>query len=130
MLKFKTKQVISVQDWDDLVAETYKRPYSFQQQDGCKERGNFNITIPDGAYDHENDTIPEEVNGDEMGVSFKAWLDRDPEQKLDTEDNWEREYGLELFWGRNFYPDVQMVANDLHSKGLIPAGEYVIEIDW
>jgi hypothetical protein len=29
---------------------------------------------------------------------------------------------------RNFYPDVQMVANDLYSKGLVAAGKY--EIDW
>lgn len=130
MIKIKTKQVISVQDWDDLVIQTYGKPYCFQQQNGCQERGNFNLRVPEGAEDFENDTIPEKVNGDEMGVSFKAWLARDPEQKLDTEDKWQRDYGLDLFWNRNFYPDIQMVANDLHTKGLIPAGKYVIEIDW
>lgn len=130
MIKTKTEQVIDLQDWDDLVVETYGRPYSFQQQDGCKERQRVRITIPDQAYDFENDSIPEEVNGNEMGVSFAAWLARDPEQKLDTEDEWDRENGLDLFWERNFYPDVQMIANDLHAKGLIPAGEYVIDIDW
>lgn len=130
MLKFKTKQVIDVGDWDNLVESTYGKPYRFQQQDGCKDRGTIDITIPDGAYDYENDTIPEKVNGDEMGVSFAAWLARDPEQKLDTEDKWDREHGAELFWKRNFYPHVQMIANDLHAKGLIPAGEYLIDIDW
>ena len=130
MIKIQTKQVISVQDWDDLVIQTYGKPYSFQQQNGCQERGNFPLRIPEGAEDFENDTIPEKVNGDERGVSFKAWLARDPEQKLDTEDKWDRNHGLDLFWRRNFYPDVQMIANDIHAKGLIPEGKYVIEINW
>jgi hypothetical protein len=127
---YKTQKVIDVSDWDDLVVETYKRPYSFQQQDGCKERQRVRITIPDHPYDFENDTVPEVVNGDEMGVSFKAWLERDPEQALNTDDEWDRTYGIGLFWERNFYPDVQMIANDLHAKGLIEAGDYVIDIDW
>ena len=29
-----------------------------------------------------------------------------------------------------FYPNFQMIANDLHEKGLLPAGEYSIDIDW
>jgi hypothetical protein len=127
MIKFQNKQVISVQDWDDLVVNTYGRPYSFQQQDGCKDRGNVSITIPSSADDYEKDTIPEKINGSQMGVSFKAWLARDPNE-------WsvkpQQDYHLDLFWSRNFYPNVQMVANDLHAKGLIPAGNYDIEIDW
>lgn len=130
MIKSRQEKVIDVSDWDALVIDTYKRPYNFQQQDGCKERQRVHISIPDEAYDFHNDSVPEEVNGEEMGVSFKAWLDRDPLQKLNTEDEWDREHGLNLFWERNFYPDVQMIANDLHAKGLIEAGEYVIDIDW
>lgn len=108
--------------------KTYNRPYSFQQQDGCKERQRVNITIPDHPYDYENDSVPEVVNGEEMGVSFKAWLERDPKQPLNSGRG--DTFALELFWERNFYPDVQMVANDLHAKGLINAGDYVIDIDW
>lgn len=130
MLKVKNVQMIDVSDWDDLVQETYGRIYNFQQQDGCKERGTFSLTVPSHAYDYENDTIPEKVNGNEMGVSFKAWLERDPKQKLDTDDEWDRENGLSLFWERNFYPDIQMIANDLYEKGLIESGKYVINIDW
>jgi hypothetical protein len=118
MLKFKIKQVIEAGDWDGLVEATYGKPYCFQQQDGCKPRGTHNITIPNKAYDYENDSVPEVVNGEEMGVSFKAWISRDPKQDRN------------LFWERNFYPDVQMIANDLHEKGLILAGDYVINIDW
>lgn len=130
MLKTRTEKVIDVSDWDSLVIETYGRPYSFQQQDGCKERQRVRISIPDKAYDYKNDTIPEEVNHEDMGVSFKAWLSRDPKQELNSDDEWDRKNGLNLWWERNFYPDVQMIANDLHEKGLVEAGKYVIDIDW
>ena len=127
MIKIQTKQIIGVNDWDELVVQTYGRPYMFQQQDGCKERQHVPITIPDGEYDFENDTIPEEINGDEMGVSFKAWLARDPKEWNGKPED---ARNLDMFWERNFYPDVQMIANDLHAKGLIPAGNYEIDIDW
>lgn len=127
MIKFETKKVIQVQDFDDLVRKTYGKPYSFQQQDGCKDRGNFNIKVPDAADDFPNDTIPEEINGEEMGVSFAAWLARSPKEWNGVG---QQSWTLELFWERNFYPDVQTIVNDLHSKGLLPAGDYVIEIDW
>jgi hypothetical protein len=35
-----------------------------------------------------------------------------------------------MWWDRNFYPNLQMVANDLHEKGLLAAGDYIISIDW
>lgn len=124
---YTLQKVIDVSDWDDLVTTTYNRPYNFQQQDGCKERQRVYITIPDTPYDYENDSVTEKVNGEEMGVSFKAWLERDPKQELPNDKN---SWSLEMFWERNFYPDVQMVANDLHAKGLIEAGDYVIDIDW
>lgn len=127
MIKIQNVQVIRVHDWDDLVEKTYKKPYNFQQQDGCKERGNFYITIPEEVEDFENDTVPEKINGDEMGVSFKAWLARDP--KVWHGKPQDKNF-LDLFWLRNFYPNVQMIANDLHAKGLVPAGDYIIEIDW
>jgi hypothetical protein len=128
----RTEQVIDVGDWDQLVIDTYGKPYSFQQQDGCKERQRVKITIPDEAYDYEKDTVPEIVNHKDMGVSFKAWLDRNPKQLLNVlRPDWDNGIGsLTLWWERNFYPDVQMIANDLHEKGLIEAGDYTINIDW
>lgn len=140
MLKVKETKVIELSDWDDLVTKTYNKPYSFQQQDDCKVRGVYYLTVPGrGVYyltvpgpadDYENDTLPEIVNHPEMGVSFKAWLERDPKQKLNSDDEWDREHGTNLWWERNFYPDVQMIANDLHEKGLMEAGKYIINIDW
>jgi hypothetical protein len=132
MIQYRNEKVIAVCDWDELVEKTYGRPYNFQQQDGCKERQRVYLTIPDEeaeGYDFPNDTVPETVNHEERGVSFKAWLERDPKQKLNAEKR-DSPSALTLWWDRNFYPVVEMVGNDLHAKGLIEAGKYVIDIDW
>lgn len=131
MIKYTNKKVIEVSNWDNLVSETYGRPYSFQQQEGCQSRGVININIPEKDYEDmfENETIPEIVNGEEMGVKFEAWLSRDPKQKLSNKED-QQTWSINLWWERNFYPDIQMVANDLYKKGLIEAGEYTINIDW
>jgi hypothetical protein len=129
MLKYTNKKVVNLQDWDDLVQKTYGRPYSFQQQDGGKSRGTCEFNVPSDDYesDFENDTVTEEVNHEEMGVSFAAWLARDPKQPLKGQ---EYDFELNLWWERNFYPSIDMVIKDLHEKGLIEAGEYIIQIDW
>jgi hypothetical protein len=54
-------------------------------------------------------------------------LNRDPKKPI---PNQKYDFELEMWWTRNFYPSVEMVANDLHKKGLIEAGDYVINIDW
>lgn len=125
----KTKQVIELAEWNALVTKTYGRPYNLQQQDGCKGRGIEKITVPGEACDFHRDSVPEQVYHETMGVSFKAWLARDPKQKLSDPDAQEH-YCLDLWWDRNFYPDLQMVANDLNAKGLLGAGEHTILIDW
>jgi hypothetical protein len=130
MLKYQNTKIIDSDDLDDLVVQTYGRPYCFQQQEGCQSRGSVSITIPtEWNDDFENDAIPEVVNGEEMGVSFKAWLERDPKQPLPGRDD-QYSSSLKLFWIRNFYPGLQTVCNDLHAKGLIEAGNYEIKIDW
>lgn len=131
--RVRTELVIDVSDWDQLVTETYGRPYNFQQQDGCKGRGREHITIgydPEYVYDFERTTVPEIVNHDEMGVSFEAWLARDPEQKLNSPDDWDRDHGLELWWHRNFYPTAESIGHDLLKRSLIEEGDYTIDIDW
>jgi hypothetical protein len=125
----KTKQVIELSEWDSLVQKTYGRTYALQQQDGCQGRGTVEITVPSEANDYERESVPEEVNHEAMGVSFTAWLARDPKQKL-SDPEAQEDYCLTLWWERNFYPDVQMIANDLHAKGLLEAGEHTILIDW
>jgi len=157
MVPISTWNVISVQDWDKLVENTYGKPYSLQQQDGCKGRGIEWIDVPDQYYDHDeeesymNDSIPELINGNEYGVKFKTWLARDPKAPLNPTDKqlsdcnyyWadkdnakaKEDYKnslshINLFWERNFYPNVGALCDDLFEKGLIEKGEYAINIDW
>lgn len=128
MLKYTKVNMVDVGDWDFLVQKTYGRTYRFQQQDGCKSRGVVTFQVPiEDLWDYHNTEIPEKVNGDKMGVSFKSWIERNPSQPIKDQ---KYEYQLELFWQRNFYPSLEMVAQDLYEKGLIPAGEYTINIDW
>lgn len=134
-MKTRTETVIDVGEWDKLVQDTYGRVYSFQQQDDCRDRGNFYLTVPkDIDESHLPDSIPEVVNHNIMGVKFAAWLARDPKQPLDgsgdRKEYYSDQWAIDLWWARNFYPDIQVVANELHSKGLLPAGEYTIDIDW
>ena len=130
MLKYTMKRTVDLEEWDHLVETTYGRPYRFQQQDGCKSRGTEYFTVPCQPIDYENDTVPEVVNGDIMGVNFKAWLARDPGQKIPKEGSNDLWDGTPMFWERNFYPDLDTVAQDLYEKGLIEAGTYTIDIDW
>lgn len=125
----KTKQVIPLSEWDSLVTNTYGRPYSLQQQDGCTGRGSRRFRVPDEPDDFATDSVPEQVNHEKKGVNFKAWLARDPKQKLSDPDAQE-DYCLDLWWSRNFYPGFQMIANDMHAKGLLDSGEHTILIDW
>lgn len=126
---FSNVKLIEVYDWDELVEKTYQRPYSFQQQDDCKERQLIRFTVP-YDYDEEsemNDDIPETLDSEEMGVKFATWLARDPNTPIKNQkSSWE----LRTFWERNFYPSFGTVVDDLHKKGLIDAGEYYLNIDW
>lgn len=153
MLKYRNTKVIEVQDLDRLVEKTYGKPYSFQQQDGCKERGSHDLTVPSEWAKEEDaemhDSIPEVINGNEMGVKFDVWLNRDPNEPLNPSDEelknchyywgkteanklaWKQSKShINMFWERNFYPQVKMIMNDLYEKGLVEAGDYTINIDW
>lgn len=153
MLKYKLERFVDMRDWDNLVESTYNKPYCLQQQDGCMSRGIIKLDI-DSRYvdedeaDLENyESIPEVINGDKMKVQFSTWLKRDgkkplnPTQKeledcssyqnsYDRNEWCEKESRIRMFFERNFYPDLQMVANDLYKRGLIEEGKYIINIDW
>jgi hypothetical protein len=128
-MKVDTVKIISYSDWDKLVSETYGRIYCFQQQDDCRDRGTYQVTVPSEEIDYPRDCVPEVVNDPEMGVSFEAWLSRDPDLGLSGEEE-EDEWDLGLWWGRNFYPHVSMVANDLYKRGRLEEGDYLIKVDW
>lgn len=54
MLNIQTKKVIEVDDWNEFVKEFYGKPYNFQQQDGCKDRGVFHLEVP-SKYTYDDD---------------------------------------------------------------------------
>lgn len=125
---YKPMFVFQDSAWDKLVTDTYNKLYAFQQQEGCRERGHVRFSVPwDAAYltDYLNDSIPIEVNGATMGVKFEVWkkTPRDYPEVLSKFDH-------QLFWHRNYYPDHEVIAQDLYEKGLLEAGEYMIVIDW
>lgn len=119
-MNFSTKKIIEVDEWDELVKKTYQKPYyNFQQQDGCQDRGLVRINIPDKPYNTDPD------------ITLQEWLDADPNEPVDDGDSSASEdWYIEMYWEREFYPSLQVVANDLHLKGLLPRGEYHINIDW
>ena len=61
-MKIQTKRVIDSFDLDDLVVETYNKPYCFQQQDDCKPRGMHSIKAYKKEYDENKDYYPENMN--------------------------------------------------------------------
>lgn len=126
-MKIRTEKVIDIDEWDKLVEETYSRPYNLQQQNGCHSRGTFPLKVPSEAEDYDVDTIPEVINGPNMGVSLASWLQRDPKAPVGEDST---EWRVRLWWERNFYPNIHMIANDLHHRGLLESGDYSIIIDW
>lgn len=130
-LETKTVNMVSDCDWDDLVMKVYCLEYCLQQQDGCRDRGVLRLEVPDNSYDDSQmpDSVPEDVHTDhECGVQFEIWKKSDPDMPLKG-----GQPGSNLvttWWQRAFYPHPQAVANDLHSRGLLPAGEYLIDIQW
>lgn len=123
MLKVKKTTVINCSDWDKFVESVYSIPYCLQQQNGCMDRQSIHLTVPD-KFEAEVNVSPGENH---FPVSLEVWKSRDPTQKIkDQEYDWQ----LQLWYHRNFFPDLQEVANDLYNRGLLEKGEYLIEIDW
>ena len=107
--------IIPVKDWDDLVVKVYGKPYNFQQQSGCRDKGLFDLQVPTPASTIRLNKTPE------MGVEFDTWVNRQVGVLCLREH---------LFWDRDFYPDIRELGNDLHKKGLLAKGQYVIDIYW
>lgn len=124
MIKVKIAKIIDEADFSALVREVYGRDYCYQQQDGCKDRGYYPMSVPEDSFD---DNMPDDIAGDEdqMGVKFKTWLEKDPKTP-GYKDDWKRRF----WWERHFYPDFGTVVNDLYSKGKLEKGEYLLRTDW
>lgn len=130
-LKYENIKVISCSDWDKFIQSVYGRPYCFQQQDGCKDRGTFSFRVPiHGAEQEPPETInttPYYIEEFPSGFSLKQWLSRDPDTPLDGQMY---PHELEIWWRRYFYPFFEELVQDLSEKGILEDGEYMIDIDW
>jgi hypothetical protein len=130
-MKYETIKYVQVSDLDDFIEETYKRPFSFQQQFGCRARGTQYVKVPvkdvEEGYVLEGYVLEDIIKNEYGSVSLKDWLERDPTEQLSESDS---AWTLEMFWERNFFPNIEILFDDLFKKGLIEAGEYVINIDW
>ena len=124
---FNYIKLIECDDWDAFIMETYGKPYCFQQQEWCRERGIYKFSVPEGPYEYERDTIPDEINGKVKGVRLLAWMNRDINEWNGEEEDRSL---LRMFWERNFYPSIESLVDDLYKKGLIESGSYAINIDW
>lgn len=131
-IKIETVKKILSYELDDFIRKLYGKPYCFQQQAGCMERGNHYIEIIDPALykPHSGfpDSVEETINGNDMCVSFKSWLETNPEEHK-KRNEWSDAL-TKLFWQRNFYPCLEDIMQDLCKRGHIEPGEYMIEIDW
>lgn len=81
-------------------------------------------------YDYSNESIKFDLYSDyEMGIKFEIWKNStfDEIKSNFPDDN---DSAITTFIERNFYPAIQVVANDLYNRGLIEAGSYIINIDW
>jgi hypothetical protein len=126
-MKVSKKLFIDVDDWNDFVESVYGRPYSFEKQEGGRERGVYLFSVPTYFKDYKDDSV--EDRHCSWGVSFEAWKNADPSSNpLDVECVYD--WRIKLAWKRSFYPDVTMVINDLYSRGLLDEGDYVINLDW
>jgi hypothetical protein len=77
--------------------------------------------------EYENDSIPFELNGRIMGVTFETWLATSPG---DTRKHFTYDSDNDMFWERKFYPDINMIVKDLYLKGFLEPGEYQLLVDW
>lgn len=136
-LEYSTVKLIDVSDWDSFVESVYGKPYSLQQQDGCRQRGimQFDVHEDEAGSPREeaewnipfDQTIEISKDTEEMGVGLGAWMARDPKAGLPGQ---EYDWQLTLWWKRNFYPDFEDVITDLAMRGILEPGSYVINIDW
>lgn len=103
-----------------LVTETYGRPYQLQQQGDMLAQESMTRA-----------TVPQEPDFDSDLPSLEEWSSRDVDAQPEGESSWsEHAWRRDLWWQRKFYPDLQLVLNDLHARGLLPAGDYVIHTWW
>lgn len=107
MIKFEEVRMVDSSEIDRVVESIYQLPFNYQQQ-------NIENDIKDSF---EYWIVPREDRYLE-GLSIEEWTKED---KPNT-PNYKRTFE------RTIYPDFQQVLNELHRRGLMPEGKYIISI--
>lgn len=103
--------VLSETTFSKYVSELYGRPYNLQQQgDMLAQESAVALVVPE----------LEDWNED---PSLEEWLAATPPVSA-------ADYIDTMRWERQFYPSLEAVANDLHARGLLDAGRYIIHVSW
>lgn len=99
--------MISDHDCDKLITATYKKPYGFQQQAGCRDRGTYEFSLPldcePEEYELDLEDVPATLKTYAMQTTFAKWLERSAEEPLSSETS-QGNSAIELWWQRHFYP--------------------------
>lgn len=118
-MKFETRPdyVVWESDFSKAVVELYGRPYSLQQ---LEMRGNdtylqFDVLEPDRL-------VPEAVADAKAAVA--AWQ-AEWETLKATDDQFK-----EMHAERDHFIDLELLAIDMHERGELPAGSYLMKIWW
>lgn len=108
MIESKQVGLIWEKSFNDLVVDTYERPYVFQQQRMLGQDSIFLFDVPSPST--------------EDAFNFAQWVAAPPPNVSDWRER--------LRWEREFYPPFEDLINDLHQRGLIAAGNYALHIWW
>lgn len=100
----------------ELITETYGRPYRLQQGGMGEFLGQDTIVSV---------SVPEEADDVDVQL-FAIWLQQDATPPADSIARWK----WKLEWERYKAAPIQPILNDLHEKGLLDAGDYVIHVWW
>ena len=103
MLKYKTVKLVWESDLQDLILDTYGRRTEWAAEQEMSQNETRNFTVPSNRY------------VDEDSLTVAQWLAGETTEL----------YGYTLV-----EPEMQLILNDLHARGLVEAGEYVVEVWW
>lgn len=117
-IRVQDVKLIHESELSKRVAEMFERPYQLQQQGDML--GQDSVVIAD---------VPAEPEFDLDLPSFLEWSTRDVNLEPPGE-SWHYPWQRELWWHREFYPDLQEVLNELHRLGELPEGKYAIHVWW
>ncbi|MEU7631747.1 hypothetical protein AB0C34_17415 [Nocardia sp. NPDC049220] len=106
----RTVTLMGEGDFSRFISQVYGRPYQLQQQRECLSQNSLvEFTVP--AEESEC-----------SGPSLAQWQATPPPTRGDSRE--------QVRWKREFFPQLEDVVNDLHTRGLLPAGEYALDVSW